>query len=107
MTTDVRSSTAATATLAATSVGLLVAQHVAARAARDALFLSHFSVAVLPRMMLAAAVVGLPAVLVTARGLARFGPARVVPALLVTSAALYALEQAPLEIGRAACRERV
>lgn len=78
--------------LAAASVGLLIAQHVAARAARDALFLSSFPVAALPKMMLAAAVVGVPAVLVTARALQRFGPARVLPVLLVASAFLYAAE---------------
>jgi AAA family ATP:ADP antiporter len=78
--------------LAAASVGLLIAQHVAARAARDALFLSSFPVAALPKMMLAAAVIGVPAVLVTARATARFGPTRVVPALLVVSSLLYAAE---------------
>ena len=78
--------------LAAACAALLVAQHVAARALRDGLFLSTFGATELPKVMLAAAAVGLAAVIGSARLMARFGPGRSVPVLLVVSAALYALE---------------
>jgi HEAT repeat protein len=80
------------AVLGIVCVGLLVALHVVARSARDALFLSNYSAAELPKAMLAAALVGLPAVFVSARLLTRFGPGRLIPALLLVSAALHLYE---------------
>jgi len=81
-----------TVLVAMAAAALLIAQHVAGRALRDALFLSSFPSTVLPRAMLAAAAVGLASVLGAARLMARFGPGRVIPALLLASAALHALE---------------
>jgi hypothetical protein len=68
---------------------LLLATHVAARATRDALFLSNFPVTVLPRMMIAAAVVTLVGAVIVSRLLARVRPTRLVPAGFVLSAAFF------------------
>jgi len=78
--------------LATVSAGLLIAQQVAAKATRDALFLSSFSAAELPKAMALAALLSLGAVAMASRGYVRFGPGRVVPALLSASAALYVVE---------------
>jgi ATP:ADP antiporter, AAA family len=78
--------------LAAACAALIVAQHVAARALRDGLFLSTFGAGELPKVMLAAAAVGLAAVIGSARVMARFGPRRALPGLLVLSGLLYAAE---------------
>jgi hypothetical protein len=78
--------------LGAVCVALLIALHVVARSARDALFLSNYTADHLPKVMLTAALVGLPTVFVCARLLGRFGPGRVVPSLLVLSGALHVVE---------------
>jgi len=78
--------------LAMLSAALLIAQHVAGRALRDALFLTSFPSTELPHAMLVAAAVGLVSVLSAARAMARFGPGRVVPGVLLASAVLFALE---------------
>jgi ATP:ADP antiporter, AAA family len=78
--------------LAALCLAVLVGQHVAARASRDALFLSTFDAASLPSAMLAAALVGLVTVLGTAQAMARFGPGRVVPLLLFVSGGVHLVE---------------
>src|SRR5687768_7131040 len=62
----------ASVVLAAVCLAVLVGQHVAARATRDALFLSTFDATSLPAAMLVAALVGLATVLGTARAMARF-----------------------------------
>ena len=77
--------------LAMAAAALLIAQHVAGRALRDALFLSSFPSSALPRAMLAAAAVGLLGVLGASRLMASFGPGRVIPSLLLASAALHVL----------------
>jgi hypothetical protein len=78
--------------LAAACAALLVAQHVAARALRDGLFLSTFGATDLPKVMLAASAVGLAAVIGAGRMMARFGPGRAIPGFLVASGALYVAE---------------
>src|SRR6186713_1963986 len=78
--------------LAVGCAAVLVAQHVASRACRDALFLSHFPAAELPKVMLAAAAVGLLLVLAVARAMARFGPRLVIPGLVALSGGVHALE---------------
>ena len=78
--------------LAAACVGLLVALHVVARSTRDALFLSNYTADDLPKVMLGAAIVGLPTVLASARLMARYGPGRVVVALLLVSGLLHVVE---------------
>jgi len=75
----------------ATALSILAAW-VAARAARDALFLSTFAVETLPRMMLASALVSLASAVGIARLLSRFGPARVIPVAFAISSALFAAE---------------
>ena len=70
----------------------LVGQQVAARATRDALFLSHHDVARLPAAMAIAAVLSLLAVAASSRAMTRWPPARVVPAALAASAVLLVLE---------------
>lgn len=77
---------AAAVRLAIAVSGLMIAYQVAGRATRDALFLSHFNVTTLPRMVALAAIVSLVAALAMSRILGRFGPGRLVPALLVGSA---------------------
>ncbi len=75
----------AAATLAAF---LLIAQQVAARAVRDALFLSAFQVKSLPLVMGASAVVALAGAEVLSRALAWRPPSRVVPGAAVLSSGL-------------------
>jgi ATP:ADP antiporter, AAA family len=78
----------ATATVAAF---LLIAQQVASRAMRDALFLSAFQVRSLPLVMGAAAVFALAGAEVLSIALAHRAPSRVVPAAAATSAGLFAV----------------
>lgn len=69
---------------------LLVSAHVAGKAVRDALFLSHFPVRDLPQMMIAASAASLLAAIGVSRFLSRLEPARVVPfAMLVSGALLF------------------
>jgi hypothetical protein len=76
------------------AAALLVAQQVAAKATRDALFLSSFDVSRLPVMTSAAALLSLLAALGFARGIARLSPARLLPIALAANALLFALEWA-------------
>jgi hypothetical protein len=92
-----RSGSAAPVALAAFCAGAMIAQQVAAKSLRDSLFLSNLSAAELPKVMLAAALLGLPAVLATSAGMARLGPGRLIPALLLASAALHGLEWSLLQ----------
>lgn len=86
-----RAASVAPAVLAA---GILIAQQVAGKATRDALFLSNFDVRTLPLVMGASALTSLCAVLGFARALARWSPAAVMPAALGASALLLLLEWA-------------
>jgi predicted MFS family arabinose efflux permease len=70
------------------SVATLIAQHIAGKATRDALFLTYFPVERLPLMMMASAAASVVVVLLVSRLLARFGPARLVPVIFAISAAL-------------------
>jgi len=69
---------------------LMIAQHIAGKATRDALFLSYFDVAQLPKLMMASAVLSVVAVVAMSRLLARHGPARLIPALFLASGILLA-----------------
>jgi hypothetical protein len=82
--------------LAPVTAAALIAQQVGANALRDGLFLSFFQVSSLPFFMAAAAVLALPAAQRSGRLLARFGPGRVVPAVLGSSALLFLAEWALL-----------
>jgi AAA family ATP:ADP antiporter len=86
---DRRAASYATATAA-----VLMAQQVAAKATRDGLFLSNYAASELPQAMLGGAILALITAYGTSRALSRLGPARVVPALAVTNALLFAAEWA-------------
>ncbi len=77
------------ATIASAS---LVAQLVAGKATRDALFLTHFGLELLPAAMIGAAALSALSVIVMSRVLTRSGPARVVPATFAASAVLFLVE---------------
>ncbi|MBI2391443.1 MAG: hypothetical protein HYV09_17770 [Deltaproteobacteria bacterium] len=70
----------------------MIAQQVAGKATRDALFLTQFSVQRLPDMMIAGAAVSFGAAIWAARALARHGPRKVVRAAFTASAAAFAAE---------------
>lgn len=70
---------------------LLIAQQVAGKAARDALFLSSFRAVHLPIAMAVGAVLSLAAAYWVSHLLARYGPARVLPLLFAASASGFAL----------------
>ena len=72
--------------------GALVAQHVAGKATRDTLFLSHFGLALLPAAMIGAALVSSVAVLGISRALGKYGPARIVPFMFGSAAVLFLCE---------------
>ena len=76
---------------AAIAAFLLIANQVASRAVRDALFLSAFEVRSLPLVMGAAAIAALVGAEILSRALARRSPARVVPAAAALSALLLPL----------------
>jgi hypothetical protein len=78
--------------VAAFAAGVMIAQQVAGKATRDALFLSHFGAAELPKVMISSAVLSIAGVLVTSAAMQRFAPARVVPTAFATSGALFAAE---------------
>jgi hypothetical protein len=71
------------------AAALLLGQQVAARATRDAFFLSVFDVSVLPAMAAVAAAVSLAVTIVASRALARLSPARLLPAALAVSAVAF------------------
>jgi ATP:ADP antiporter, AAA family len=70
------------------TAGILIAQQVASRATRDALFLSHFPVTALPPVVAASALLGLLSALALARSMSRSSPGRVLSLALSSSAAL-------------------
>ncbi len=76
---------------------VMIAQQVAGKAARDALFLSHFDVTQLPKAVIAGALVSLLGVLAMTHLLTRFGPGRAVPSVFALSAALFMIERALLD----------
>jgi hypothetical protein len=78
--------------LASACAALLIAQHVAGRTCRDALFLSSFPLTELPKVMLGAAALGLIAVLAASWVMPRHGPGRVISLLLFGSALLHVVE---------------
>ncbi|HMB69711.1 MAG TPA: hypothetical protein VKU85_10385, partial [bacterium] len=66
----------------------MIANQVAGKATRDALFLTSFDVELLPRMVGAAAIVTIAAVVAATRLLPRLGPKRLVPAAFAMSAVI-------------------
>ncbi len=78
--------------LSAGVAALLIAQQVAGKATRDALFLTSFDPRHLPLVMASGAVLSLLAVLAMSRAMSIQTPGRAVPAGLVTNAAFFGLE---------------
>jgi AAA family ATP:ADP antiporter len=76
------------ATVAVVASAAMVAQQVAGKATRDALFLSNFSVKTLPMVMGVSAVASVVVVLWLSRMMLRHSPARVVPVGFGASAAV-------------------
>jgi hypothetical protein len=77
---------------AALTAFVVIAAFVAAKTARDAMFLTSFHVTQLPTFSAIGAVITIPLVLVVARRMTVIGPARLVPLVYATSAALLVLE---------------
>lgn len=77
---------------AAVASGSLVGQHVAGKATRDTLFLTHFGLGLLPAAMIGAALVSSIAVIGISRMLAKYSPAKMVPIIFGTGAVLFLAE---------------
>jgi len=84
----------AAATIATGVAVLMIAQQIAAKAVRDALFLSEFPATALPAVMAVSAVVALVAVTAVSRWMTRRSPGHVVPRLFAVNAVLFAGEWA-------------
>jgi len=80
--------------IAMAAATLMIAQHIAGKATRDALFLTYFDVAQLPKIMMGSAIVSVAAVVAMSRLLTRFGPQRLIPLLYLASALLLAVQWA-------------
>ncbi len=68
---------------------VMIAQQVAGKATRDALFLSQFDVRQLPKVVMLSAVLSIAAVLLMSRLLPAFGPGRLIPRVFALSAVLF------------------
>ena len=68
--------------------GLVTAQFVGGKAARDALFLAQIDVTSLPAMVIATSIFSIALVAVNAKGVSRLSPARFVPAAFAVSTVL-------------------
>ncbi|MDX2457256.1 MAG: Npt1/Npt2 family nucleotide transporter [Gammaproteobacteria bacterium] len=67
----------------------MIAQQVAGKATRDALFLSNFDVTNLPKVVIAAAIASITGVLIMSRLLSRVSPITLVPVVFGLSAILF------------------
>lgn len=77
---------------AAVASGSIVGQHVAGKATRDTLFLTHFGLGLLPAAMIGAALVSSIAVIGISRAMTKYSPARLVPLIFGVGAVLFLLE---------------
>ncbi len=75
----------------------MIGYQMAAKATRDALFLSSFDVSALPAMVMVSAVLSLLLALAASRVITSIGPARLIPALFASSAVLLLVEWAFVE----------
>jgi len=82
----------ATTAVAAATAAMVIAQHVAASAARDAFFLANHPASALPGAIVMSSVLSVALLPVLARMMARFGPAIVSPLAATTSALLLVVE---------------
>lgn len=83
--------------VATAAVGTLIAQHIAGKATRDALFLTYFPVEQLPLMMMVSAAISVAGVLLMSRLLARFGPAGLIPVVFAVSTGLLLMQWATID----------
>lgn len=67
----------------------MIAQQVAGKATRDALFLSNFDVTNLPKVVIAAAIASIAGVLLMSRLLSVFSPIKLIPVVFGLSSLLY------------------
>src|SRR5687767_7442727 len=74
--------------------GLLTAQFVAAKAARDAIYLDRLDVTTLPQIVIATAICSIGLVALSSWGLRRLSPAAVVPIAFAVSGVLFVTEWA-------------
>src|SRR5258706_2566489 len=72
--------------------GIVGAQYIAGKAARDALFLSQFETSALPNMVIVTSIFSIVLVVASSRGLRRVSPAAWVPIAFTASAALMIAE---------------
>ena len=72
--------------------GAVIAQFVAGKATRDALFLARFEITQLPLMVMAASVFSIACALLMSRAMSRFASPRLLPLAFVGSAALVLVE---------------
>lgn len=87
-----RLSDKATALVAAICAGAMIANQVAGKAARDAIFLSNFPVTDLPTMLVVAAVASIASVLLVSQIMTRIGPRLFVSAAFALSASVLLAE---------------
>jgi AAA family ATP:ADP antiporter len=85
------------ARIATISALIVVASFVASKAARDAILLANFNVKRLPIFIAISVGISLPLILIAGRLMARYGPARLMPALNAISALLAIGEWAMLQ----------
>src|SRR5262245_37259590 len=77
---------------AALSAAALIAHQVGGKAARDALFLSHFQVSSLALMVVGASLLSILLGIVGARWMSSVGPSRLIPRAFLASAVLLLME---------------
>src|SRR4030095_12136323 len=82
----------ATTAIAAVTAAIVIAQHVAASAVRDAFFLANHPASALPGAVIMSSILSFPFLPLLARMMARFGPAIVLPFAAATSALLLIVE---------------
>lgn len=83
------STTKAATTFALVSATLMIAHQVAGKATRDAIFLSHYDVTELPKIVIIAAILSMLGVVLMSRFLVVYGPSRVIPAAFGISTILF------------------
>ncbi len=71
------------------SATLMIAHQVAGKATRDAIFLSHYEVTDLPKIVITSAVLSMIAVILISRLLVSYGPSRVIPVAFGFSTLLF------------------
>ena len=92
MSTSSQSQSASAVLTAIICAGVVTAQFVGGKAARDALFLAQIDITSLPAMVIATSIFSIALVAVNAKGVSRLSPARFVPWAFAVSAVLLLAE---------------